>query len=211
MKEKITMITSGYFPVPPVKGGAVENLVASLVEQNEIFKEIDLEIISVDDTEARRVASEYQETTFQFVKIPNAVRYLDRAIHFLASKILKLDKHLSFRYIIQRIWYLLKVAVLLKKRDAGQIIIQNHATLFWVIKLFGNLKTYAGRYHLHLHNEIGSAFGCEEVISGVNKVIGVSDFINGTFSKRFPDFKDIDFNILPNRVDSKLFFTISFS
>ena len=37
--KKVAIITSGYFPVPPVKGGAIEALINMLIEEcRETFK-----------------------------------------------------------------------------------------------------------------------------------------------------------------------------
>ena len=39
-RTNLAVITSGFLPVPPTKGGAVENLLYNLVKRNEIEKKI---------------------------------------------------------------------------------------------------------------------------------------------------------------------------
>ena len=45
--KKIAIISYGGLPLPPVKGGAVENLIHALVENNEIQKQAELTVFSV--------------------------------------------------------------------------------------------------------------------------------------------------------------------
>ena len=49
---KVAVITSGFLPVPAVKGGAVENLIVNLLKENEKKNKIKFEILSVYDKKA---------------------------------------------------------------------------------------------------------------------------------------------------------------
>ena len=70
MKPNIAIITSGYLPLPPVKGGAVENLVQLLADENEQKNKLDLTIFSIYDKNAKDESVNYKNTHYVFIKIP---------------------------------------------------------------------------------------------------------------------------------------------
>ena len=55
-KKTICIFTSMIYPVPAVRGGAVEGLVELMVRMNEIYNAMELTVISVYDNEAVRKA-----------------------------------------------------------------------------------------------------------------------------------------------------------
>ena len=65
---KIAVVLGSQLPVPSIKGGAIETLVTILVDQNEIFKELELTIISSYDRQAVDEAAKYHSTQFRWVK-----------------------------------------------------------------------------------------------------------------------------------------------
>ena len=62
---KIAVITSGFLPVPPSKGGAVENLLYNLIKENEVNEKFEFEIFSIYNEEASKIAKEYKKTKFK--------------------------------------------------------------------------------------------------------------------------------------------------
>ena len=57
---KIGIITSGRYPVPAVKGGAVSTLTEYLVYGNSLKKLVEFEIISPYDDEAEKKSHKYK-------------------------------------------------------------------------------------------------------------------------------------------------------
>ena len=58
-RTNLAVITSGFLPVPPTKGGAVENLLYNLVKRNEIEKKINFTIFSIYDKKAEQEAKNW--------------------------------------------------------------------------------------------------------------------------------------------------------
>ena len=104
----IAIITSGYLPVPASKGGAVENIVENFIIENEIEKKVDFEIFSIYDEDAKKIAEKYKYTDFNFIKPNKLVQILDKLIYLFFKDILKKEKTMSYRYIIQRLYFLRK-------------------------------------------------------------------------------------------------------
>lgn len=200
MKKKyIAFITTGYFPIPPTMGGAVENLIYTLILQNEKSNEFNFVVYSSYDTLAKIESKKIKNTKIDFIKTPFIIKMLDKIIYWVATNVLRVKKNLSFRYIFQRLWYQYNVSKKINKEDFDKIIIENTPSSFLSLKWNGNSKKYKGRVFFHIHNEIGSTFGCDNEIMNSNAIIGISKFINNKFIERFPKYNN-DLMILKNCV-----------
>lgn len=173
----IAIITSGYLPVPASKGGAVENIVENFIIENEIEKKVNFEIFSIYDENAEKTAKKYQYTNFNFIKPNRFVKILDKIIYVFFKNILKKEKTMSYRYIVQRLYFLRKTSNKLKNNNYDRVILENHSTLFLALKWHKNYIKYKDRYYYHIHNEIKSFYGCENIIKNTKKILCVSNYI----------------------------------
>lgn len=205
MKKNIAIITSGYMPLPPVKGGAVEALVQMIADENEKKNEVNLTIFSVYDEEAEKQSLNFKNTNYIFFKIPALVKLLDLIIYFICKNILKKKKSMSYRYIIQRIYCIRKVAKIIRNVNYDELVFENHATLLSALGKYRNFEKYKGRYYYHAHNEITNEFGNHKYLMGVKQFICVSQFIADSISKRLGITDKSQFIVLRNKVDEQKF------
>lgn len=202
---KIAIITSGYLPVPAALGGAVEALVQNLLVKNEKYGAVQFMVFTTWHPEAEKAGSRFRKSDFIFIKTSVWVRILDKAIYFIVRKFLRRENSKSYRYIIQRLHYLNKVAGDLHRNDYDKIVLENNATLFIALKRYQNFRKYSGRYYFHLHNEVTNDFGCVEIMRQSRKVLGVSRYIDRTL-ERFPGgFSANQLDLLRNCVDTTKF------
>lgn len=200
---KVAIVTSGFLPVPPAKGGAVESLVQYIVDENEQKCRLNLVVYTCFDEDALQRASGYSKTKFNFIKTPLLIRGADKAIYFLAKHVFRKSKHLSYRYILQRLHFIRMVGKSLSKEVVDRIVIENHPTLFGILKVAGNQKRYEGACIYHMHNELSGLFGCEKELLSCRCVLGVSDYILSTLRALFEDrYPTERMSVLKNRVDS---------
>lgn len=204
-KKSVAIITSGYFPIPAVLGGAVEALDENLIRQNEINKKLNITVYSCYNADAVEKAKEYQNTKFEFVKIPAVIQLVDKIVYYVAKNILHKSKSMSYRYIIQRLYYIERVATALKKNDYDKVVLENHATLFMTLKRHENYKKYSGKYYYHLHNVVTNDYGCNDIIANCKKVIGVSNYINSTLKNFLREKDNNTYCVLKNRIDREQF------
>ena len=68
MRKKVAIVTSGYLPLPPVEGGAVEALVQMIAEENELYNHINLTIFSVYNKKAEDEAENIKILTMYFLE-----------------------------------------------------------------------------------------------------------------------------------------------
>lgn len=201
-RMKVAIVTSGFLPVPPTKGGAVESLVQYIVDENERQRQLDLVVYTCFDEEALRRAAGYSETEFRFIKTPMLVKASDKLIYFFAKHLLRKSKHLSYRFILQRLHFIRAVGKNLSREVVDRIVIENHPTLLGVLKVAGNQRRYGGHCVYHMHNELSGLFGCKHELLGCRCILGVSDYILSTlrdlFGNRFPAER---MRVLKNRVD----------
>lgn len=204
--KKVAIITSGIFPVPPTKGGAVENLIQMLSRENNLFNELDLTIFSIYDDEAKKKSKLDTDTDYRFVKIPLIIRFFNIIIYFFFSKILRKKKVMSYRFIGQRIYYIISVAKAIHNENYDVLILENHPTLFLCIKLFGNYSKYKNKYIYHMHNKLNGFYGCQKIIENTSLIMGVSQYILNVFKEEVPNYsKKMKFEVLRNKVDLKRF------
>jgi glycosyltransferase involved in cell wall biosynthesis len=203
--KKVAIVTSGYLPVPATRGGAVEVLDEYLIKENEKKKYLNLTIFSSDDVEAKKSLKNYKYTSAIFIKTPRYIQVIDKIIFKFVNNILKKTNSNSYRYILQRIYYINKVSKNLSKINYDSLVLENHATLFSVLRKHGNFQRYFGKYYFHMHNEVKNSFRNDKYIQNVTKVLGVSEYINSTLRKKFPSMTSRQFTVVRNAVDSKRF------
>ena len=122
-RQKVAIITSGYFPIPPVKGGAIETLVNILYEENATQQELDLAVFSVYDEEAAQKQIREKHNKVMYVKISKIVQTMDHVSYFIFKNILKKKKHMSHRYIFQRLYYINAVSKKIADADYDKLVI----------------------------------------------------------------------------------------
>lgn len=88
--KRIAIMNNGTLPLPPVLGGAVETLIQLLVDTNEKEKQMQFEIFSIDNADARKKAKEYRCTHFHFVNTSSVSNrmtdFLKRCYNFIALR-----------------------------------------------------------------------------------------------------------------------------
>ncbi|MDU4884832.1 glycosyltransferase family 4 protein [uncultured Clostridium sp.] len=203
--NKITIITSGYFPVPAAMGGAVEALDENIMKQNELSNKLDLTIFSCFNHDAKIQAEKYKNTRVEFIQIPLIIQQVDKLLYLFAKNILKKEKSMSYRYILQRLYYIRKVAKKINKDDYGKLVIENHSTLFMILKKYNNYKKYEGRYYYHLHNVVVNDYGCKNIIANCKSVLGVSNYINRTLKEFLGKEDNNNYFVLKNKIDQRKF------
>ena len=200
----VAIITCGYLPIPAVKGGAVETIVDNFIEENEKYKKVKFTIFSIYDDEAEKKSKNLKDTEIIYIKKSKIINVLDKIIFFIAKNILKKEKVMSYRYILQRLYFLRKVSKYLSQNEYDKVILENHATLYLTLKFRKNYKKYQDKYYYHLHNEVTSTYGCIEIMKKTKKILCVSNYIK----RKIQDRLDIDENKvekLENCVDTSKF------
>ncbi len=203
---KIAIVTNGAFPVPAVRGGAVEALVEMLLKENEIYREADITLFSIYDPLALKAGTAYPSVHFRFIRPAEHWLKLDSGIHKVAYEYLKKQNHLSYKTIFQRLDFLYQVAAGLHENDYDAVVFENQMASLWALLYKDNRKKYKGKYYFHLHNHPEKYARSEKLVSEAAKIICVSSFIGHAFASHIGiPYTDEKFAVLTNVVDEELF------
>ena len=77
--KRIGFLCLAKYPVPSVKGGAVETLVTNLLDENEKSHLLDLVVFSFGDKEAESQSETYKNAEFFFIKKAFVSKVLNKA------------------------------------------------------------------------------------------------------------------------------------
>ena len=116
---------------------------------------------------------------------------------------------MSYRYIVQRLYFLRKTSKVLKRENYDKVILENHSTLFLSLKWHKNYLKYKDRYYYHIHNEMKSAYGCEEIMKNTKNIMCVSNYIKRHVEEflKIPNASNV--NKLTNCINIQQFDNIS--
>lgn len=137
---KILLINNYHLPVPPVKGGAVENLIDFYLKYNEKTRKHQITVYGCYDELASVESQKYCYTNFHFIKFGNYVDVFQRGVRYILNKILPMQINNA---------YISKVLSDIKDfNEYDTIIIENKPEYVLSIP-----KSYKGKIVLHLHND----------------------------------------------------------
>ena len=202
---KIAFLTDGKSPVPATKGGAVENLIEDLLDENERYHNFDFSVLSIYEENADKKSMQYKHTDFFFVKCLAVVDAIDKIVYWIAKNILKKKNLISYRYILRRLYVMSKYPKILLYNDFDRVIVVTNSTLFLVFKNKKVAAKYKNKIVYYLHNEVRSLFGCEKEVASIRGLIGISNFVNTSFRKMVPSLRDDQCSVLKNGIDTEKF------
>ena len=197
----IVFITSGFLPVPPTKGGAVENLIFNLMKANEKQENNHLTVYSIYDKSKNKIL---KKTCVKYFKVPIWSKFLDLLVYCWAKFFLKKKHLITYRYFFQRLHFFKKVGYDLHKNNYDAVILENNVLMFRALELYNNFEKYKGKIFYHAHNELGKTLGYDKYLTKAKKLIGVSDYISNIYRLILED-SDTEIITIHNTVDESLF------
>jgi len=164
--QKIAVITAGVFPVPPVEGGAVENLLYTFIKSNEITNDYKLTVYSLNSSKLSIQKEQFKNVQFVFVNRDEIVYKIGRGIRFLLNKLRPTMVGNQFIYEVLR-----------KQKNFNSfdsVLIENQPSFAKFIRKITNKPII-----LHLHNDslYAGIKNAEKVLSNVDLVLAVSNYV----------------------------------
>lgn len=170
----ILIITSGVLPVPPVNGGAVENLIDFLLKDNEKNHYFNYTVCSIYNKKAIEETKKYKNSKFIFLKNTNIKYKFEMVIRHLINKLPNI-------YIGNAFINNVKKKIDFNKYD--WIIIENSPE--YVLPIYENAK---GKLILHLHNDrlnVNSKLNYK-IFSSYDKIFTLSNYIKNRVKEISP-------------------------
>lgn len=172
--KKIALVLPEVYPVPAVLGGAVEELVTILIEQNEIEQNAEFIVFSMANAQAEEKAKEYKHTKVVFIQKTSLG---DRLI----NRILRYSNPFIKGKTLIDIAYYRRVFRYLKEHPVDAIVVEGglYHEFHRFAEEFGKDKIY-----LHIHHHLL----CEPYIDHLyGGVIGISEFVTKEWMRTTED------------------------
>lgn len=166
--KNIAIISSGStLPIPPVKGGAVENLINFILNENECKKELNITVFSIYDQDALNQSKSLNNSSFEYIKVNDSLKKAGQITSRVINKLIKKDLDFDNQYIN-------KVCKFLQNRNFDYVVVENRSPFVIPVK-----KSTKAKIILHLHNDylnLNTKQG-KEIINSCYKVLTVSQYV----------------------------------
>lgn len=175
--KKLLFVMTPACPMPPVRGGAVYNLVYSLVKQNEKQYMYDMSVISIPDRKAKIIGKALNHCKMLYSRIP----YL---FIILRDKNIKYVSGIMYRIVYYL--HLLSVKKLIANEKFDVIVFENNTDASKITHYKGHPKKI-----LHLHNDFINIEedGADEKVRHFDCVIAISEYIRKRVLEVSPNSK----------------------
>lgn len=171
MMKRICFVTSGSLPVPAVKGGAVEQLVQQLCEDNERTPKFEITCITKYDAEAIERQHAFRHTKFVNVKTRGKLYYwVTQKVHGLIYRVTGINYPLVYIYEWRTNKYLLRHI-----QDFDMFIAE--ACDMMLLKIISE-KIGREQVCLHLHGPLQSTPQCDRIFGNL---LAVSNYIRENY------------------------------
>lgn len=190
---KIAIIGPQGYPVPAVKGGAIETLIDVITKENEKEKKLDIDIYTIFDKDAVKESSKYTKSKYIFLCKYKKYKFIRDKCVSLFRKLFNIE--LAYTYASQVVRYI-------RNNNYDKVIIEGDSSLVGPIsKVVDKEKIY-----LHIHhdplNTNHDTFRNELLMC--KKIISVSNYVNkGLFKCVAP--KQLKAEVLLNCTDTRNF------
>lgn len=189
--KKICLVVGNTLPVPAVMGGAIEELVTVLLEQNEIEKKIELVVFSKANEQAEKMAERYKNSEVIFVPEDNFIDKVNNRIRRYLSVFFKPG-------FLTDSGYCRKVYKELKKRSFDAVVSEG--------VLQEQFRRYATKFgkekmYLHIHHHILADPAFDDVYGNI---IAVSEFVKKEWMRTTKQ-KNTKYHVVYNCVNEDKF------
>ena len=197
--KKILIISPCNLPIPAYKGGAVETLIESIINQNELNKKLDIYLYCIYDENNISKVDEYNNTKFIFYKEPILINIFDKLLTIFLHMF---NKENNKRYF-KKIFIISRVKKLLLKKKFDKVIIENSEYLLRILKNKKISRKYENNFYYHLHNRMTNNVN----INFLNKcnLIAVSKYIINDVKSLYNSFDLKNAYLLKNGINTNVF------
>lgn len=191
----ILIISPGVYPVPPVKGGAVENLIQMLIEDEEVTNRHEIVVYTVYEKGLEKM-SQNLDCDFKYIYVNNVLYQIQRIIRHITNLICK--KYIGNQYI-HKISKEIKDNI--DKYDT--IIIENQPKYGLILR---NMSKNA-KLILHLHNDYLNikTKNAKQIKETYDTIFSISNYINNRVKEI--NSKECKLKVLYNGIDFNKFDT----
>ena len=190
MKKKIAIIASADLPIPAVKGGAVETGIEQILDENEKYGAIQIDVYSYYDDKAFELSKNYNCTSFYFFK--------ENKKDYFITLFIKAINKILYTFSIKKVYNFRKgfikfVGIKMRYNNYDAILIKNSVNYIIPLRKYTDSPIY-----FQLHNDFfnDKTPNASKIAKQCTKIIANSEYIK----KRILTIKEIrDEDVYVNR------------
>ena len=169
--KKIALVTAGFLPVPAIQGGAVEQLVSYLVEENEKKPQYYIDLYTINHEKLKNY--KYKYTRIIKINVNTVMDLFCRVINYITKRLKTNYVLLSYPY------YILKK---LKKIKYEKIIVENNMILYnYLYKRY----SYNTKFYYHMHNNMNEPGKTPKEAKNIERTAEEILFVSNAIKKAF--------------------------
>lgn len=181
---RLLFISNGKLPIPTSKGGAVETLIQTLIDNNEITKNHYIDIYTPYDDKSIKMIKKYKKCNFLLIKTKGIIYLINTIIRYIINRIPGIYIGNEFIHRVER--------DLKKNHKKGEfydyVIIENCAQYALIVN-----KYFKDNLILHLHNDFlnKDIDMATKILNSYYKVFTLSDYINSRVKEIDKTYKNV--------------------
>lgn len=192
-KINICFVIPPSFPVPAVKGGAIEGLVTGLIKENRAEENLVFHVITKYDEEAEAYANKcnYENVKFIYIHSKQLIEFISRFIFRVMFHLFNVRGNKIFSYYRQ-------LHRILKEKKFDFVIAEggDYLEIRKCAENYGNEQMIL---HLHHHYEPD-----DEIAASYGNIIGVSEYVTQEYMKN-PLSENTKSFVLRNTINTSKF------
>ena len=190
--KKIAFISSGYLPLPPVKGGAVETLIDILLNSSRIQSKYQIDVYSIFDKEAIEETSNQNNINYIYIK---SSFIMQKALRYIINKYTR--KYIGNDYIANLIKENKK-----KLLNYDYVIVENKPEFGLILR-----KYVKGKLILHSHNDFlnKDTKHAKAITKSYDQIYALSKYICNRIKEISPQDCKNKIKIIKNGIDISKF------
>ena len=200
--KNICIISGGIFPVPAVKGGAVEELVTALLAHSETEESWKLHIVTIFDKDIKGEAE--QDDRIHPILVPGWASVLDKLTYFYMDALKRDWRAMFFRKRFSSKAYAKAVEKHLKENFYDCVVVENNMSLLPAVKTGIGEAHFKNACIYHAHSVLINHPDSIPYLKSCRKIMTVSDYVKDALSGE-PMLKDQTFVSVRNGVSTKQF------
>lgn len=189
-KKKILFISAGIFPIPANKGGAVEELIDTFIENNAKTGRYDVSVSSCMFNGAE-IKEKTDGVNYCYFKIPFYISCVDKIYYFYVNKILKDWRSMFRQYYFKNKHYIKLITKKLSLKEYDVVVVENNMSLLEKLaKVMGD--DFNRKCMYHMHSDLVDNEKMIPYLARCRKILVVSNYAKEHLYDTVPEFKNTE-------------------
>lgn len=188
--RRLLFISAGIFPIPANKGGAVEELIDSFIQQNAVYGRFDIAVASCSFRGAE-IKKKTEGVEYFYVKTPLYVSIADWIYNFYIDKLQRDWRSMFRRNHFKSAHYIRTIVKKLDLKGYDAILVENNMSL--LKELSDALGSeFEQKCMYHMHSDLIDNESMIPYLARCRRILAVSDYVKRHLYETVPAFRNTE-------------------